>query len=69
MHIAHIVSITSLDNCEINPFFSNVPKGLKGLSHEIDFKNVDKNGQIWFLNFSEAPLFLVEIKHQFPGKC
>ena len=37
---------------------------LKGLSHEIDFKNVDENGQILallkaaagFLNFSEAPL-------------
>jgi hypothetical protein len=39
---------------------------LKGLSHEIDFKNVDENGEWtdlglikgcgWFLNFSEAPL-------------
>ncbi len=37
---------------------------LKGLSHEIDFKNVDENGQILallraaagFWNFSEAPL-------------
>ncbi len=36
----------------------------KGLSHEIDFKNVDENGQILallraaagFFNFSEAPL-------------
>ncbi len=37
---------------------------LKGLSHEIDFKNVDQKGpdlglikgRGWFLNFSEAPL-------------
>jgi hypothetical protein len=33
---------------------------LKGLSHEIDFKNVDENGlnkgRGWFLNFSEAPM-------------
>ncbi len=41
-----------------------VYSNLKGLSHEIDFKNFDENGQILallragagFLNFSEAPL-------------
>jgi hypothetical protein len=39
---------------------------LKGLSHEIDFKNFDKKftepgltkGRSWFLNFLEAPMIL-----------
>ncbi len=50
---------------------------LKGLSHEIDFKNVDENGQILALTRAAAGFwifrrllwFLIEIKHQFPGKC
>ncbi len=51
--------------------------GLKGLSHEIDFKNVDENGQMLALTraaagfwiFQRLLWFLIEIKHQFPGKC
>ncbi len=50
---------------------------LKGLSHEIDFKNFDENGQILALTRAAAGFrifrrllwFLIEIKHQFPGKC
>jgi hypothetical protein len=50
---------------------------LKGLSHEIDFKNVDENGQILALTRAAAGFwifrrllwFLIEIKHQFPVKC
>ncbi len=48
---------------------------LQGLSHEIDFKNVDENGHILallraaagFWIFRRLLWFLVEIKHQFPG--
>ncbi len=54
-----------------------ITKRLKGLSHEIDFKNVDENGQILALTRAAAGFwifrrllwFLIEIKHQFPGKC
>ncbi len=50
---------------------------LKGLSHEIDFKNVDENGQILaliraaagFWIFRKLLWFFVEKKHQFRGKC
>ncbi len=50
---------------------------LKGLSHKIDFKNVDENEQILALTRAAAGFwmfrrllwFLVEMKHQFPGKC
>ncbi len=56
---------------------SSRSKHLKGLSHEIDFKNVDENGQILALTraaagfwiFQRLLWFLIEIKHQFPGKC
>ncbi len=52
-------------------------QSLKGLSHEIDFKNVDENGHILALLRAAAGFrifwrllwFLVEIKHHFPGKC
>ncbi len=50
---------------------------LKGLSHEIDFKNVDENWQILALTRAAAGYwifqwhlwFLVEIKHLLSGKC
>ncbi len=50
---------------------------LKGLSHEIDLKNVDENGQILALLRAAAGFwifwrllwFLVEIKHLCSGKC
>ncbi len=59
------------------PILSKIFQTLKGLSHEIDFKNVVKNGQILaliraaagFWIFRRLLWFLVEIKHQFPGKC
>jgi hypothetical protein len=62
-----------------DPVFNNfVSKlDLKGLSHEIDFKNVVENGQILaliraaagFLIFRRLLRFLVEIKHQCSGEC
>ncbi len=50
---------------------------LKGLSHEIDFKNVDENWQILALTraaagywiFQRHLWFLVEIKHLLSSKC
>ncbi len=55
----------------------NWSRTLKGLSHEIDFKNVDENGQIFaliraaagFWIFRRHLWFLVEIKHILSGKC
>ncbi len=52
-------------------------KHLKGLSHEIDFDNVDENWQMWalisaaagFLIFWTNLWFLVAIKHLLSGKC
>jgi hypothetical protein len=46
-----------------NKIRTSYPDVLKGLSHEIDFKNFDKNLQnlakaSWFLNFLEAPMIL-----------
>ncbi len=68
---------TQLISCKPEKFKVGNMRSLKGLSHEIDFKNVVANGQIlaliraagWFLNFSQAALIFSEIKHQFPGKC
>ncbi len=50
---------------------------LKGLSHEIDFDNIEKNWRMlalisaaagfWF--FQMHLWFLVEIKHPLSGKC
>ncbi len=64
------------DNNKISSVWS-ISLSLKGLSHEIDFKIVDENGQILtliraaagFWIFCRLLWFLVEIKHQFPGKC
>ncbi len=50
---------------------------LKGLSHEMDFNNVDENWQMLALLSAAAgfwifrmPLwFLIEIKHLLSGKC
>jgi hypothetical protein len=51
-------------------------KVLKGLSHEIDFKNFDKNlvlnltkGRGWFLNFLRAPMILKRKKYIYCGQC
>ncbi len=56
--------ISSRPSCRANLPETKIRSFLKGLSHEIDFKNVDENGQIvlnkghgWFLNFSEALIF------------
>ncbi len=48
--------------------FIKKPSSLKGLSHEIDFKNVDKKpgltkGRGWFLNFLEALMILKRKKY------
>ncbi len=52
-------------------------KPLKGLSHEIDFENIDKNWRMLalisaaagFRIFRRRLCFLVEIKHSLSGKC
>jgi hypothetical protein len=47
-----------------NQIYHIKPLDLKGLSHEIDFTNVDKNvlglskGRGWFLNFLGAPMIM-----------
>jgi hypothetical protein len=46
-----ILDYLSIRNCKFIKLMH-----LKGLSHEIDFKNVDENGHGWLLNFSETPL-------------
>ncbi len=62
------------ENLDLDPHWSQNSGALKGLSHEIDFKNVDENGQILailraaagFWIFRRLLWFLVEIKHH---KC
>ncbi len=51
--------------------------GLKGLSHEVDFDNIDKNWRMLaiisaaagFWIFRRRLWFLVEMKHSLSGKC
>ncbi len=45
---------------------NEIESGLKGLSHEIDFKTFDKNLKN-FLNFLEAPMILKCKKYIYCG--
>ncbi len=66
-------SCTRLLILQVQPL--NQPLPLKGLSHEIDFKTVEKKftelgltkGRGWFLNFLEAPMILKRKKYIYCG--
>ncbi len=76
LHYALYNIITSQSN-KVLLKVSKQLRYLKGLSHEVDFNNIDKNWQMLVLISAAAGFwifrrhlwFLVEIKHPLSGKC